>query len=134
MRIACSFRALIHTHPRSNFALLTLRPQLVLRVVFNILFGWMCKKKSKKVTEEQQQAPGTTRYPLTRPLFPTHGVARLAAGTRSFMLSKDAFLVPKNEKQATPDAREARKESIVTFGEVKPNNCESACLADRDNT
>lgn len=33
----------------------------MLRVVFNILFGWMCKKKTNKVTEEQQQTPGKTR-------------------------------------------------------------------------
>lgn len=32
----------------------------MLRVVFNILFGWMCKRKAKKTTEEQQQTPGKT--------------------------------------------------------------------------
>eukprot|EP00903_Cladosiphon_okamuranus_P011141 g10515.t1 len=35
--------------------------KLVLRGVFKILFGWMCKRKAKKIIEQQQQTPGKTR-------------------------------------------------------------------------
>eukprot|EP00752_Nemacystus_decipiens_P003601 g3320.t1 len=43
--------------------------KLVLRVAFNILFGWMCKKKTKKITEEQQQTPGKVPSRYTAEFF-----------------------------------------------------------------
>lgn len=35
--------------------------QLILRLVFNFLFGWICKKKAKKLTDEQEQQPGKNK-------------------------------------------------------------------------